>query len=110
MEKLLEFLRHRIGLLADCVASKDPTIVEHREMLRASVDAIVALQADAQRLNGVRMVICEQDKTLRERMGEAMTTVFEAWAYTLTHETIVTPEAFNAMVDAMLLAACEARK
>lgn len=68
------------------------------------------LAADARRLNGVRMVICEQDKALRERMGEAMATVFEAWVDTLTRETIVAPEAFNAMVDAALLAACEARK
>lgn len=66
--------------------------------------------ADAQRYNGVRMVICEQDEMLRERMGEAMATEFEAWTDTLTHEAIVAPEAFNAMIDAALLAACEARK
>lgn len=71
---------------------------------------IEALEADAQRLNGVRMVVCESDKALRERMGEAMATVFETWGDTLTPETIVTVEAFNAMVDTALLAACEARK
>lgn len=71
---------------------------------------IEALETDAQRFNGVRMVICEQDKALRERMGVAMMTVFETWTDTLTRETIVAPEAFNAMIDAALLAACEARK
>lgn len=66
--------------------------------------------ADAQRFNGLRMILCEPDKAKRERMCEALVASIERLTESFNDETIVTPEMVNAIADAALLAACEARK
>lgn len=71
---------------------------------------IEALETDAQRFNGLRMILCEPDKALRERCGEAFVESIERLTESFTSETNVTPEMVNAIVDTALLAACEARK
>jgi phage tail tape-measure protein len=79
---------------------------ERYDELGEQIDAIEALQIDAQRLNGMRMALCETDRSVQEKMGAAV----EAFIDANEPPDTVTPEIFNDLFDRALLAACEARQ
>jgi hypothetical protein len=71
---------------------------------------IVALEVDAQRFNGIRMIVCEPDKAKREKMLDAFEQRVAQFAERFGDVELVTPADVDEFVDLLLLAACEARK
>jgi hypothetical protein len=79
---------------------------EHFNRVVAALDQLVA---DAQRFNGIRMVLCESNRNKQESIFEAIEPVVDAFVEQ-HREQAPTPELINDLFDRLLLAACEARK
>jgi hypothetical protein len=103
--ELVTTLREGLGYIADEHVYSDAD----REHLSRVVAALDQLAADAQRFNGLRMLMCEPDASLKDRMLDAIESHVNAFVAQHTDE-VPTPELINELVDRMLLAACEARK
>lgn len=97
-------IKENLVLTISCaVADGRATDAEESEF-HAYIDE---LEADAQRLRGLRLLLCETDKTLQETMGEAIETYMDANG--LSDITQLTPELLDSLIDGLLAAAATAR-
>lgn len=92
--------------LADAMsASTNLHTINRVAQLRAQADAVEALQADADRYRGLRRVAMVDDEAKQDAVDTAMTQAIVRGA-----DGPRTPEAFDAAIDAGLLACAELLK